>query len=290
MKRTIGVIGCGNMGEAIIRCLTISHFKEGELIASDKDARKRNFIHSRYKIPIYKDNGHLSAASDVIIIAVKPQDFDGCLDEIRAGIEGNLTRAKITHHIRKILKHKLRMGSSEKIIISVAAGITTGYIQERLGRLSIIRAMPNIASQIGEGMNVLCKGKFASVSDLNFAKRLFSCLGKSIVLDERLMDAVTAISGSGPAYLFYFIEGLMKAAGNLGLKKEIAHILVSQTIRGSLELLDKTGVPPEILRSKVTSKRGTTEAAIKIFEKEHFKKIIQDALNAARHRAGELSR
>lgn len=252
----IAIIGAGNMGSAIIKGIG----KRYKIIVSDSDPNKLRGLNIKNNIKAVKGAG-------IIILAIKPQNMDTVLKEI-AG--------KVT---------------PKQMVISIAAGITTKKIEDSLGRISVIRVMPNIPLLVGMGMIVLCCGRYTKPVHIRDAKRIFSGMGKVIsVKKEQLMDAVTAISGSGPAYVYLFIESLIKSAIKLGLTKDDAETLVLKTLKGAIGLLEKTGKTPEELRRRVTSPGGTTEAALKVFQKQGFSKIIEKATNAACRRAKELSR
>ncbi|MDD5136902.1 MAG: pyrroline-5-carboxylate reductase [Candidatus Omnitrophica bacterium] len=267
-NQKIGIIGCGNMGEAILSRLAGVVEKSTSLMVSEADAVRRDHIQSKYKIIVEIDNNVVVKYSDVIILAVKPKDFDSVLkQEVCCGL------------------------SQEKMLISIAAGITTGYIESIIGKdICVIRAMPNMGAVIGEAVTALCRGSSADQKDMAAAEEIFSLIGDVVEVDEKDMDAVTALSGSGPAYFFYLIEALTEAAEKAGLKKDIARALVLKTALGSSKLLEALEEDPAVLRKKVASKGGTTEAALNIFEKKKFKGIINDAVKAACKRSKELSK
>ena len=150
--------------------------------------------------------------------------------------------------------------------------------------------MPNLPAQVGKAMTAICQGEDATEADVSIAAEIFDSIGKSIVIEEKFMDAITAVSGSGPAYVFLFVECLEKAAQALGLNEKLSKELVRQTLRGSLNLLEKSGEEARVLRQKVTSKGGTTEAALEVLLKNNIEKIFTEALLAAKKRAGELSK
>ena len=150
--------------------------------------------------------------------------------------------------------------------------------------------MPNLPAQVGEAVTGICRGKFATPSDIKAAQQIFHCIGKTVVVDERFMDAITAVSGSGPGYIFYFAECLEKAARSLGLSPTLARDLVTQTLKGSARLLEESNEGADVLRARVTSKGGTTQAALAVFEKSKTGKIVARALAAAKKRAKELSK
>ncbi len=265
--KKIGIIGCGNMGEALLSRLSNLVEKSTSLMVSETDTARRDYIQTKYKMIVEIDNNELVKFADVIILAVKPKDFDSVLSqEVCCGI------------------------SNKKLLISIAAGITTKYIEKIVGRdMPVIRAMPNMGALIGESITSISKGSSATSYDMDTAREIFSTIGDVVEVDEKLVDAVTAISGSGPAYFFYLVEALIESARELGISEKVAKQLVVKTALGSAKLLESLKEDPEILRKKVTSKGGTTEAALKIFEKKAVKRIIKDAAKAAHARSRELS-
>lgn len=267
IDKKIGIIGCGNMGEALLNGLSRVMEKSTGLMVSELDAKRRDYLQAKYKIIVEIDNNTVVKYCDVIILAVKPKDFNGLLkSEICCGLSKN------------------------KLLISIAAGVTTKYIEGIVGKdIPVIRAMPNMAAVIGEAMTAITCGSAAEGAHIETAKEIFSTVGSVVEVKEKMMDAVTAISGSGPAYFFYLIEALTEAACKLGLDEETAKQLVLKTALGSAKLLETLKEGPESLRKKVTSKGGTTEAALKVFDKKMIKKIINDAVKAAHERSKELS-
>ncbi|HLF17432.1 MAG TPA: pyrroline-5-carboxylate reductase [Candidatus Omnitrophota bacterium] len=262
MKTRIGIIGGGNMGSAIISGIR----KKYALRVCEKDAKRRAFLKDKFRLSA-QDLKTVVESSNVLILAVKPQDFDAILGETKRYI------------------------SKRHLVISIAAGITTRYIEKRLGKgVRVMRTMPNLPAQVGMGMTGICKGKNATRQDAQVTEKLFQRIGFTIHTDEKFMDAVTAVSGSGPAYVFYFVESFVKAAQRLGFSQKVATGLIMQTLRGSLNLLVASNDDAATLRQKVTSKKGTTEAALKVFQKKDYQVIFSDALKAARKRAKELSK
>ncbi|MFH1640773.1 MAG: pyrroline-5-carboxylate reductase [Candidatus Omnitrophota bacterium] len=263
----IGIIGFGNMGSAIAERAK----KEFSLIAFDKVKE----INSQ-GVEIAKSLLDLLDKSEAIILAVKPQDISSLLEEIK----GNL---------------------KNQLIISIAAGITTKCIEERLGSARVVRVMPNIAAQIGEGVSGLYKGKFANEQDLDLTWRLLSYVGMTEAFDdESMLDAVTAVSGSGPAYFCYyikdrgnavskkdeFIRQLTQSAISIGFDKIFAAGISEKTVKGTISLLVEKNWSCEELIKKVASKGGTTEAALDVLSKGGS---LEEAVKAALKRAKELS-
>ncbi len=268
MNKTIGIIGCGNMGEALLKGLSRVVEKSTSLMVSETDLLRRDYIQTTYKMIVSPDNHYLMKYSDAVIIAIKPQDVDAILkDEICCDLSGN------------------------KLLISIAAGITTRHIEKITGKeVRVIRAMPNMPSRIGEGVTGICAGSSATAADMELARDIFGTIGSVVEVKESMMDAVTAISGSGPAYFFYLVEALIESARTLGLDEKTSRELVERTALGSIKLMLASKEDPAALRKKVTSKGGTTEAAFKVFEAKKFLSIVKEATKAACKRSQELSR
>ena len=272
-KIIIGIIGYGNMGKAIVERISPIF----NVIIFDKDKVKSSNVSS---IAIADSAVNLIAVTDVVIIAVKPQDFGDVLGEIKNSIDS-------------------------KLIISIAAGITTKYIEKVLGKVRVIRVMPNLPAKIGKGMSCLCKGKFAITADLKFAKKILNLLGETLILDESMMDKATAVSGSGPGFLYSLISGksleeakkcakrdflhsLVIVSSAIGFTPMQARVLAKTTTLGSIEFLEKSGLLADDLLKQVASKGGTTEAGLK--ELKGNIKFLPKAIKAAVKRAKELSR
>lgn len=264
MRQIIGIIGGGNMGAAIINGICGKY----SVYACEQDKKRCRYLSRKYGRSGLKirDLDTVVRESGIIILAVKPQDIDAILKDVKACITKN------------------------KLVISIAAGITIAYIQKRLGPdIKIIRTMPNLPAQIKEGMTAICKGKAVTKAGLVSACGIFDNIGKTVVVDEKLIDAVTAVSGSGPAYVFLFVEYLNDAAHSLGLNESLTKQLVMQTLKGSISVLQQDKDAPAVLRSRVTSKGGTTQAAMDIFRRSKTGSIFKHALKAAKMRAKELS-
>jgi pyrroline-5-carboxylate reductase len=260
--KTIGLIGGGNMGEALIAGSRQNY----KVAVCEANAARVKYLKSKYKVSAL-DLKALIAKSDIIVLAVKPQDLAPVLDQL-AG-------------------HDLK----GKLIVSIAAGITISFIEQRLvQKAKVIRTMPNMPALIGEGITAVCKGKWSTPQDMKDVCRLLNGIGKTVIVKEDQMDAITAVSGSGPAYVFLFVECFMKAAQDLGLTTAQAKELVYRTLVGSAHLLEKAPEDAASLRAKVTSKGGTTQAATDVFNGEQLDRIFRDALVAARNRARKLAK
>ncbi|MCA9393404.1 MAG: pyrroline-5-carboxylate reductase [Candidatus Omnitrophica bacterium] len=261
-KAVIGMIGAGNMGSAILAGIVKGH----RVAVCEADAARGRRLKRQFPIELL-DLPELCRRARVLILAVKPQVFEEVLTAIRP-------------HVRK-----------SHVVVSIAAGITTPYIEKRLPPgTRVIRTMPNLPAQVGRGVTGICAGKFATQADTNLARRLFASVGKAVTLDESLIDAVTAVSGSGPAYVFLFLEGWIKASTRLGLSEQLSREMVIETCAGALELLMESGEEASTLRERVTSKGGTTAAALQEFSAAKWEQTIYQAIKAARRRAKELSR
>jgi pyrroline-5-carboxylate reductase len=258
---SIGIIGGGNMGTAILERVRSSY----HVRVCEQDPIQVKRLQQQFGV-IVDDLRTMISQVQVVIIAVKPQD------------------------IVPVLTILERMITSKHLIISIAAGITTEFLEQKLPpKTRVIRTMPNMPTMIGQGMTAICKGKKASKTDLSTAIEILSAVGETVVVTEKELDAVTAVSGSGPAYVFLFAECLMHAAQSLGLDQKLSRKLVMQTLQGSVHLLAQAQEDAAVLRARVTSKGGTTQAALAVFEKKKLRMIYQQALDAAAKRAKVLS-
>ncbi len=268
MKKTkdIGFIGTGNMAEALIAGLLKVKFAAPEhIMAFDTDGERLRHVQRKYGVKKASDNNHLSSQCDPLIFCVKPQSMKEVVEEMADSL------------------------SPSKLLISIAAGVPLHTIETYARKqLRLIRVMPNINVLVREGASALAPGNLATKEDLKLAKAIFDCVGKSIIVHEPLMDAVTGLSGSGPAYIFLIIEALTDAGVHLGMTRSQALTLVAQTVMGSVKLLSDTGEHPTLLREKVTSPGGTTAAGLYKLEEGSLRKILMDAVIAATQRSREL--
>ena len=264
----LGIIGAGNMAETIARgILAAKILAADEIAASDPGDERRRLFHRELGIATSAENAAVVDAAPVILVAVKPQQFDKAL----AALGG-------------------RFGP-DKLVISICAGISTRHIEEILATgTRVVRAMPNTPMLVGRGMAGICAGTGATDEDLETAARLLGAAAEVIRVPEDLMDAVTAVSGSGPAYFFYLTELLAEAGVAVGLSQEDAMRLARGTFEGAAQLLAESGEAVGDLRRKVTSPGGTTEAAIRTFDVLGLKKTVAEAVKAARDRGRELGR
>ncbi|MBF0512275.1 MAG: pyrroline-5-carboxylate reductase [Candidatus Omnitrophica bacterium] len=283
-KKIIGIIGGGNMGEAFIKGLVEKKlFLSSNVLVCEADEKRARYLKDKYRVQT-GDLLKVSTQSSTLILAVKPQDIENVL----VGADFMSARLSGGHKVRPYNKIHV----SNKLFISIAAGLTTSFFEKHLnGQARVVRAMPNMPALIGEGMTGVCQGRFASLADMKEALRVLSAVGKVVEVSEKYMDAVTAVSGSGPAYVFLFVEAWIKAAQALGFNDKQAQDLVYETLCGSAHLLKETHFSAGELRAKVTSKKGTTEAAMKVLlAGNKFSHMMTRALTAAQKRAGELAR
>lgn len=264
---SIGFIGAGNMATAIIKGIISKNVVNFDNIwVSDIDFNKLKNLKNQYGIHIASDNSQLANSVDILILSVKPQVMQDVLEGLKGGI------------------------NNHKIIVSIAAGVKIEKITEILGDLPVIRVMPNTPALVGAGIAGIFANKQAQ-QHLDKVKRIFSAVGKAIVVqNENLIDAVTAVSGSGPAYFFLMMEKMIEAAMQLGLEENIARELVLQTAKGSAQLAIESHEAPDVLRKRVTSPGGTTQAALEVFADMNFDKAVIEAIKRAAQRSIELSK
>jgi pyrroline-5-carboxylate reductase len=257
----IAFIGCGNMGEAILAGV----HKEHTCYACEPRAERQAVLKKKYRV-IFGMVADVVKVSDVVVLAIKPQDIPDVLAEMRT------------------------LAIKNKLIVSIAAGVTTGSVEKKLGGARVVRVMPNLPAMTGEGVSGVCRGKKATPKDVAVARKIFDAIGRTVIVPEKMMDGITAVSGSGPAYVFLVAECWMKAARKLGFSEQEARQLVYQTLTGSVHMLVKSTDSAEALRQKVTSKGGTTQAAMDVFMKKNISGMFEAALKAARDRAKQLSK
>jgi pyrroline-5-carboxylate reductase len=267
-KQIIGFIGTGNMAESMIRGLTTIEFNSRVLWSTDIDEARLEYIAENYDV-VPKSLETIAKEADVIILAVKPQSIE-------------LVLTNLADHIRQ----------DKQLIISIAAGVTTSEIERHCGTtLSLVRCMPNTPAMIGFGATGLFANKRVSINQRQEADSILKTLGINAWVDnEDKIDIITAISGSGPAYFFLFIEALQDISIELGLDDNLSKKLVNQTAMGAAHLAQTQVDDIAGLRQKVTSPGGTTEAAIKVFESGGFKKLVKEAALAAHKRSVNIAK
>lgn len=268
---TIGFIGAGNMAEAIARgLLRTAAYQPNELSATDPDAGRQQLFASALGISCSAEKG-TPAGADIVILAVKPFIMADALAQIKPSVR------------------------PDALIISIAAGISAAFIEKSLATAEnatprVVRAMPNTPMLVGKGISALCRGTSATEHDLIAAERIFSAGGKTVRITEDLIDAVTGVSGSGPAYIFYMTESLAQAGIAAGLTELQASQLARQMVIGAAALLEQSKDSPEELRRKVTTPKGTTQAAIETMQAGGFSDLMTRAVLAATRRSKELGK
>jgi len=262
----LGFLGSGNMAEAICRSvLRAGRMEPHRIIASDPKPERRGCF-EKLGTRTTPDNREVCREAPVVVCAVKPQDIFAVLAEVRD------------------------VCTSEHLFVSIAAGVETKAIEEYLADVPVVRVMPNTPLLVGTGACALARGSRAGDDHVEAVREIFGTGGVTVEVGEEMMDAVTALSGSGPAYFFYLVESLLKAAGEAGLTRDVAETLLFQTVRGVAEMLFKSGMSPERLRRMVTSPGGTTEAALKYFEKNDLSGTVQEGFKKAVERSRQLCR
>ena len=271
MKK-LGFIGGGNMAEALARGLIERKiFKPAELIVSDVDAGRRRKINRGLKIAVTEDNLEVVREARAVLLAVKPQQ----IDDVLIGVAG---------------ADKIRL--QDKLFVSIAAGITIARLTGALGaKARVIRVMPNAPAMVGRGMAALVRSKGASTADEAFALKIFQAVGDAVALkNEALLDPVTALSGSGPAYVYLFVKALADAAASEGIPRDLALRMALKTVEGAEYNMRMSKLAPAELIRFVASPGGTTEAALKRFAAAGFSDIVASAVHAAADRSRELGR
>ena len=265
---TIVFIGSGNIASSMIGGLIANGMKPEKLIAADSDKTQQQLISEKYGIRVFDVNYDAVKHADVIIFAVKPQVMPTVVKEIAGDIK-----------------------IENKLILSVAAGVKLQSITNWLGQSSaIVRTMPNMPALIQAGASALYANEFTNDKQRNTAETIMRSVGAAIWLDaEEQMDVVTALSGSGPAYFFYFMELMEKNAIEMGLNKEDAHLLTIETALGAAKMALLSSYEPTTLRKQVSSPGGTTEQALNIFIQGKLDELVRDAMDAAKRRSVELS-
>lgn len=263
----IAFIGGGNMAEAILAALIRAGLAEpGDIGVSDISRERLTYLLNKYQITVSAENGQIIAGSDVVVMAVKPQ----VLTAVMAGLKGQL--------------------KPSQLLISIVAGKNLATLREGLSHDCLVRSMPNTPAQIGQGMTVWMATPRVNPTQREQAAAIFRVMGQELnVQEERYLDMATALSGSGPAYLFLFVESLISAGVQLGFTPAEAQKLALQTVAGAIQLLQQSGQDARELRRQVTSPGGTTAEAIGVFEGAGFQALVARAVRAAYEKARKLA-
>lgn len=261
------ILGVGNMGGALLGGIRKANLAPAEAITVT-DQRPEHLVElaARWGVHSTMDNAEAIPGKDIIILCVKPQTIGRVLTEVADYLTPN------------------------QLLISIAAGVTTSFISACIGQHNpIIRVMPNIAAMVDEGAAAICLGQYANDAHRQMAQRIFEAVGKVVFVREELMDAVTGLSGSGPAYIYMVIEALSDGGVKMGLPRDISLNLAAQTVLGAARLYQETGVHPAVLRDQVMTPGGTTIAAVHELESKGLRSMLISAVETATKRSKELS-
>lgn len=267
MNDIIGFIGGGRMAEALIQgIIKAGLFAAEKIVAADPDANRRQALTAQYGVQTFAQATDFIGTCGTVILAVKPQVMGPVLDSVKGAVNAG------------------------HLLISIAAGIPLAFMEARLSGCGcrLVRVMPNTPALVQEGASALSPGSLATEEDMAKARAIFDAVGRAVVLPETYLDAVTGLSGSGPAYVFSFIEALIDGGVKVGLNRADAQLLVLQTVLGSVKLAMESNEHPAQLRAMVTSPGGTTIAGLHELARAGFSGIIMDAVEAATRRSKEL--
>ncbi len=262
----IAFIGAGNMAASLIGGLLAQGLPASHIRASDPGAEQRARVAAEYGIELFESNAEAIAGTDIVVLATKPQVLKGVCQALAPSLQAG------------------------QLVVSIAAGITCASLTAWLGEIALVRCMPNTPALLRQGVSGLYANPRVSAEQRQQAEQLLGAVGLAVWLDEeRLIDAVTAVSGSGPAYFFLLIEAMTAAGEQLGLPRDTAAQLTLQTALGAARMATEGDVDAAELRRRVTSPNGTTEAAIKTFQASGFEALVRQALDAAARRSAELA-
>lgn len=271
-NKKLGFLGAGNMAEAIIKGLLSASFIEAKnILAADVVSARRDFLQREYKIRVTADNREVVEKSDILLLAVKPQMVKKVLNEI----------------------HDLM--TKKKLFISIAAGITINVMEKILNggqdkKIAVVRTMPNTPALVQEAATAISSGLHATKEEMRIAHRIFEAVGKTVDVDEDQLDAVTGLSGSGPAYIFMIIEALSDAGVKMGLSRDVANVLTIQTVLGAAKLAQESGKHPGELKDMVTSPGGTAISGLHTLEAGGLRTALINAVENATKRSITLGK
>jgi pyrroline-5-carboxylate reductase len=266
-KRKIAVLGSGKLGSILVQALLKADLLSRDSIrATVRHAERAAALQSKLHIEVGTDNAKAVRGADIILVCVKPQVVGEVMREIRAHV------------------------SSKQLLISVAASVPTADIEKALAKkVPVVRAMPNTPCALGAGMTALCAGRYATGADVDLARAMFDVVGRTVVVDEKHMDAVTGLSASGPAYIYIILESLAEAGVKVGLPRDVATLLAAQTAMGAAKVVLETGDHPALLKDAVTTPAGCTIDGIMELEEGKLRVTLIKAVVKAAQRAKELA-
>jgi len=265
IDQRVAVLGLGKIGTILLQGLLKAGLPPGKACATVRHAERARASSGQLPVPVGPDNRTAARSADIILISVKPQNVGELLEEIRPEV------------------------TPAKLVVSVAASVPTSYIEARLADgVPVVRAMPNTPCQVGAGMTGICKGSHATDVHLNLARQLFDTVGRTVVVDEKHMDAVTGLSASGPAFIYIILESLAEAGVKVGLPRDVATLLSAQTLLGSAKVALDTGDHPALLKDTVTTPAGCTIDGILELEEGKLRVTLIKAVVKSTQRAKEL--
>lgn len=262
----VGFIGGGALAESVVKGISKKLFAAEKIFVAEKIPARRDYLIEKYSINVAENFETFAEKINLLIIAVKPKDLNSALAEVAE---------KIT---------------AETLVMSVVAGCKLEKLENALPNQKIIRVMPNVAVLVEEGMMAYAAGKNATAEDMEVAKKFWSAIGRTVEVDEKLMDAVTGLSGSGPAYAFLMIDALADGGVAAGLPRNYAIELAAQTLLGAAKMVLETGEHPDVLRDRVTSPAGTTIEGIRVLEKNNFRSALIEAVISATEKSKDLGK
>lgn len=266
----LGLIGGGVMGEALLsRLINKQIYRPSEVLVSEPQQQRRIFLEQQYGVQVTADNQAVAQSVEVLLLAIKPQVFSSVAESLQDVVA-------------------IRATQKLPLVISILAGVPLNHLETAFPHLPIIRAMPNTPATVGAGMTAITLGRHTDKSHQAIAQQLFAAVGEVVEVPEALMDAVTGLSGSGPAYVALMVEALADGGVAVGLPRAIALALALQTVKGTAQLLQETRMHPAELKDRVTSPGGTTIAGIAALEQAGFRAALIAAVRAAAERAEEL--
>ena len=260
----VGFIGGGALAESVIKGITKKLFAPQNVFVVEKIPARRDYLTEKHFVNVAENFATFADKINLLIIAVKPKDVGAALAEVQKNI------------------------SSETLVMSVVAGYKLEKLENALPNQRIIRVMPNVAVLVEEGMMAYAAGKNATAADMETAKKFWASIGRTVEVDEKLMDAVTGLSGSGPAYVFLMIDALADGGVAAGLPRNYAIELAAQTVLGAAKMVLETGEHPDLLRDRVTSPAGTTIEGIRVLEKNNFRSALIEAVISAAEKSKDL--
>ncbi|MCT2536964.1 pyrroline-5-carboxylate reductase [Aquibacillus koreensis] len=269
MQNKVVFIGAGSMAEALIAGIISTEYLDPEqVVATNKTNQNRlDYLKDTYNISVTQNKQEALSQADVVVLAMKPKDVELALKDLQPYLTRN------------------------HLILSVLAGITTNFMEKVIGfEIPVIRSMPNTSAMVGKSATAITKGSYASEQHVEKVQSLLNTIGTTIVVKEEDMHAITALAGSGPAFYYYMVESMEKAAEEVGLESEIAKPLIMQTIAGVVEMLQSSSDSPSELRRKITSPGGTTQAGLETLDNYHFQEAIMACIKNAATRSEELGK